>query len=69
MKTAARKDRVFKVATAVHRTLYRRTGGRIGGRIGGRMSGAPVLLLTTTGRKTRKLRTTPLLYLADATTC
>ena len=41
--------------------LYERTGGRVGGRHGG----APVLLLRTTGRKTGKRRTTPLLYLAD----
>ncbi len=40
--------------------MYRATGGKIGGRIVG-----PVLLLTTTGRKTGKKRTTPLLYLED----
>ncbi|TLY02970.1 MAG: nitroreductase family deazaflavin-dependent oxidoreductase, partial [Thaumarchaeota archaeon] len=38
-----------------------------GGSIGGRFRGAPVLLLTTTGRKTGKQRTTPLLYLTDET--
>jgi deazaflavin-dependent oxidoreductase (nitroreductase family) len=43
--------------------LYRASGGRLGGRI---RSGAPVLLLTTTGRKSGKRRTTPLLYLEDA---
>ena len=31
----------------------------------GRFRGAPVLLLTTTGRKTGKQRTTPLMYLVD----
>jgi deazaflavin-dependent oxidoreductase (nitroreductase family) len=36
--------------------LYRRTAGRFGGTI----QGLPVLLLTTTGRRTGKRRTTPL---------
>jgi deazaflavin-dependent oxidoreductase (nitroreductase family) len=39
---------------------YRLTGGRIGGRVGR----APVLLLTTTGRKSGQPRTAPVLYLA-----
>jgi len=34
-------------------------------RVGGRLRNAPVLLLTTIGRKTGKKRTTPLLYLRD----
>ena len=33
--------------------------------IGGRVRGAPVLLLTTVGRKSGNRRTTPLLYLED----
>jgi deazaflavin-dependent oxidoreductase (nitroreductase family) len=41
--------------------IYRATGGRIGGRVGR----APVLLLTTTGRKSGQPRTAPVLYLAD----
>jgi deazaflavin-dependent oxidoreductase (nitroreductase family) len=41
--------------------LYRLSGGRLGGRIGK----APVLLLTTTGRKSGQPRTAPLVYLAD----
>jgi len=41
--------------------LYRLSGGRIGGRVGR----APVLLLTTTGRKSGEPRTAPVLYLAD----
>ena len=36
-----------------------------GGRIGGKMGKAPVLLLTTTGRKTGKQRTLPLIYIMD----
>ncbi len=41
--------------------LYRLTGGRVGGRVGK----GPVLLLTTTGRKSGQPRTAPVLYLAD----
>jgi F420H(2)-dependent quinone reductase len=41
--------------------LYRLSGGRIGGRI----NQAPVLLLTTTGRKSGQKRTAPVVYLAD----
>lgn len=41
--------------------LYRLSGGRIGGKVGK----GPVLLLTTTGRKSGQLRTAPVLYLAD----
>ena len=36
-----------------------------GGRIGGKMGNVPVLLLTTTGRKTGKKRTLPLVYIMD----
>ncbi len=41
--------------------LYRLSGGRVGGRI----AQAPVLLLTTTGRKSGQQRTAPVVYLAD----
>jgi deazaflavin-dependent oxidoreductase (nitroreductase family) len=41
--------------------LYRLSGGRIGGRVGK----APVLLLTTTGRKSGQKRTAPVVYLRD----
>ncbi len=44
--------------------IYRASGGKIMGKLGG----APVLLLTTTGRKTGAQRTTPLLYLAEGDT-
>lgn len=43
----------------LHVSLYRFTNGRVGGRV----FGAPVLLLSTVGRKTGKKRTTPLLYI------
>jgi deazaflavin-dependent oxidoreductase (nitroreductase family) len=35
------------------------------GRVGGMFEGAPILLLHTTGRRTRKERINPLMYLAD----
>jgi F420H(2)-dependent quinone reductase len=41
--------------------VYRATGGRIGSKVGK----APVLLLTTTGRKSGQQRTAPVVYLAD----
>ena len=41
--------------------LYRLSGGRLGGKVGR----APVLLLTTTGRKSGQMRTAPVVYLAD----
>jgi len=41
--------------------LYRLSGGRLGNKIGR----APVLLLTTTGRRSGQQRTAPVLYLAD----
>src|SRR5215212_678764 len=41
--------------------LYRLTRGRVGGRVGR----APVLLLTTTGRKSGEPRTATVVYLAD----
>jgi deazaflavin-dependent oxidoreductase (nitroreductase family) len=47
-----------------HVALYRRTGGGFGGRMG-RM---PLLLLTTTGRKSGKRRTIALGYLEDGAT-
>ncbi len=36
-----------------------------GGRVGGRYQGRPLLLLTTTGRKTGRSYTTPVMYLKD----
>jgi F420H(2)-dependent quinone reductase len=39
--------------------VYRITGGRVGGKVGK----APVLLLTTTGRRSGEVRTAPVVYL------
>lgn len=41
--------------------IYRLSGGRLMGKVGR----APVLLLTTTGRKSGEPRTAPVVYLAD----
>jgi deazaflavin-dependent oxidoreductase (nitroreductase family) len=49
----------LRTMSAVHRGLYRASGGRIGGRIWG----LSILLLSTTGRKSGLLRTTPLCFL------
>src|SRR5262245_43763091 len=49
---------LVKALLSVYIFLYRLTSGAIGGR----MAGLNVLLLTTTGRKTRQPRTTPLGY-------
>src|SRR5215467_12860245 len=51
---------IGRIVSPLQRQLYRRTGGRLS--LTGR---APVLLLTTAGRRTGKARTVPLLYLRD----
>lgn len=60
--------RIIKVMATGNVWLYRRTGGRLGGtwRIGaGFRNPVPICLLEHHGRKTGKLRTTPLVYLED----
>ena len=52
---------LIRLVSATHLFWYRLTGGVIGGSIAGR----PMLLLTTTGRKSGRPRTTPLQYLED----
>jgi deazaflavin-dependent oxidoreductase (nitroreductase family) len=52
---------ITKGITGTHAAIYRASGGKVVGR----MFNSPVLLLITTGRKTGKERTTPLLYLED----
>jgi len=50
------KDVLFKSFTSVHETVFRATNGRVAGRAGG----MPVVMLTTTGRKSGKPRNTML---------
>ena len=52
---------LLALITALHRFVYRVSGGRLGGNLGGK----PMLLLTNIGRKTGKQRETPLLYVED----
>lgn len=54
-------DLFFKVMTRIHIFLYRTSGGKLWNK----MTGMPVLLLTTTGRKSGRQRTTPLVYVRD----
>jgi deazaflavin-dependent oxidoreductase (nitroreductase family) len=56
---AVRKSKAVELFWRVHPHLYRWSGGRIGGRL----QGLPVLLLTTTGRKSGTARTSALSYL------
>lgn len=51
---------VIKAISTLNAAVYRLSGGRVGGRW---LRGAPVLLLTTVGRKSGQPRTAPLLYL------
>jgi len=51
---------LIRVISFVHVVVYRASRGRIGA---SREGSAPVLLLTTRGRRTRRERTTPLIYL------
>ena len=55
------KPRTIRLIGRVHGWLWRLTRGRFVDGIGA----APFLLLTTKGRKTGRLRTTPVLYLED----
>ena len=51
----------LKLGSGVHSGVYRATGGKLFGRMGK----SPILLLNTTGRKSGKRRTSPLLYVMD----
>jgi deazaflavin-dependent oxidoreductase (nitroreductase family) len=53
---------LFRLILAIYVFFYRLTGGKFGGQV----QGLRVLLLTTTGRKTGKKRTTPLGYFEQA---
>jgi len=52
---------MFKVATGIHVTLFRLSGGRIGSA----MRGQKIMLLTTTGNKSGKERTVPIMCFED----
>jgi deazaflavin-dependent oxidoreductase (nitroreductase family) len=51
----------IKTLSAIHREVYRASGGRLGHRI----AGMPVLLLTTVGRRSGRPRTVPLTYFEE----
>src|SRR5579875_4228226 len=53
---------LIKWMSRINTWLYRVSGGNIGGKF---LQGAPVALLTTTGRKSGQPRVSPLLYLRD----
>lgn len=52
---------VMRAFGTLHAGLYRLSGGRVGGKVGK----APILLLTTVGRKSGRARTLPLGYSRD----
>jgi deazaflavin-dependent oxidoreductase (nitroreductase family) len=62
VRFASVSRRILKVVSRLHVLFYKASGGRVGGRF---RKTAPVLLLTTKGRRTGKERTTPLLYIED----
>jgi F420H(2)-dependent quinone reductase len=53
---------VIKWMSRLNTLAYKASGGRVGGSF---LQGAPVALLTTTGRKTGQPRVSPLLFLRD----
>jgi F420H(2)-dependent quinone reductase len=55
------RDETVKRLSRIHATLYRASGGRLGSRL----VDNDMLLLTTTGRRSGRPHTVPLLYLGD----
>ena len=53
---------IIKWMSRAQTFVYKKTGGKVGGTF---LQGAPVALLTTTGRKTGEPRVSPLLYLRE----
>ena len=49
-----------RIMSVVNTALFKLSGGRVGSKF---MRGAPVCLVTTTGARSGKVRTTPLIYL------
>lgn len=62
---AVRRTRTTELFWRFHGWLFRVSGGRLGSKL----MGFPVLLLTTTGRKSGAPRTTPLLYMPLGDAC
>ena len=60
MPTGVGAGRV-RALSSLNKLLYRATGGLVGGKFGR----VRILLLTTTGRRTGRRRTKPLLYVRD----
>ena len=57
--TSPQTKTIVKWMSRTQAWMYKKTGGKIGGKF---LQGAPVALLTTTGRKTGEPRVSPLLY-------
>ena len=55
-------EKIIKWMSRAQSWVYQKSGGKLGGTF---LQGAPVALLTTTGRKTGQARVSPLLYLRD----
>jgi deazaflavin-dependent oxidoreductase (nitroreductase family) len=55
------QERLQKLVTSAHAGVYRASGGRVGSSIGA----ANICLLTTTGRRSGRPRTTPVNYFPD----
>ncbi|NNC75858.1 MAG: nitroreductase family deazaflavin-dependent oxidoreductase [Acidimicrobiia bacterium] len=55
------RDFTAQILSSIHRVVFRGTGGRLGRRLPG--IDGPMLLLTTTGAKTGRKHTVPLLFL------
>jgi deazaflavin-dependent oxidoreductase (nitroreductase family) len=53
---------LIALMSKINTAIYRWSGGRLGGKW---IYGAPIMLLTTRGRKSGQPRTAPLLYLRD----
>jgi F420H(2)-dependent quinone reductase len=62
LNLGSRLGPVARLATRLHARLYRMTGGRFLPRWA---EGMPVMSLTTTGRKSGKPRSTPVIYVED----
>jgi deazaflavin-dependent oxidoreductase (nitroreductase family) len=58
---SAPQKKVMKAANRVHVALYRASSGKFAGRI----ANLPILLITTSGRKSGKPYTNPVVYIKD----